>query len=271
MAEMLQPDVREALAGEMTPKFLATLDETGRPNCVPIISIMPYKDDTLVFGEFMMCKSRHNLNVNPNVGITVLTAERDAWSIKGEFLGFETTGPSVEFVDSQPMFRYNSYTSVRAAGLIRIREVSDKHRFGKAALLGSFGCVFAARPFLNASSERDRCMPRPVQEKFGRMAAVRAIAFCDADGFPRAFPVLACVAAGSRRLAFAWNGCDAYRGSLAVGSEVAVAIITMDPIAYQVKGRYIGNRGGVGIIEVSECYSASPPLVGERLDAGKPA
>lgn len=114
-------------------------------------------------------------------------------------------------------------------------------------------------------------MPMPVEEKFRRLSAVRAIAFMGSDGFPRTFPLLACFAADSRRLVFAWNGCETYRTLLDVGSEVAVAIITMDPIAYQVKGRFSGAIGGVGMIELTECYSASPPLVGERLDLHTPA
>ncbi len=267
MTSMLDEEAHEALSGEMTPKFLATLDEAGRPNCVPVISIMPYREDLLIFGEFMMNKTRHNLRENAKVGITVLTAAYETWSIQGEFLGFETTGPGVDFVNSQPMFRYNAYTSVRAAGLIRVREVSTKSRFGKAQLLGGFGSVFTARTLLGLLGKRGRCMPRPVQGKFTRLSAVRAIAFKDADGSPRVFPVLACVASGSKRLVFAWSGCGAYRGAMPAGTEVAVAIITTDPIAYQVKGRYEGTRAGIGIIDITECYSASPPLVGERLDS----
>ena len=266
MTGMLDKEAHEALSGDMTPKFLATLDEAGRPNCVPVISIMPYKENVLIFGEFMMNKTRHNLHENLKVGITVLTAAYETWSIKGEFLGFETTGPGVDFVNGQPMFRYNSYTSVRAAGMIRVHEVSAKHQFGKAQLLGGFSHAFAARSLFGLFGERGRCMPRPVQEKFARLSAVRAIAFKDTDGSPRVFPVLACVASGTKRLVFAWSGCGAYRSAIPVGTEVAVAIITMDPIAYQVKGRYAGTRAGIGIIDITECYSASPPLVGERLD-----
>lgn len=256
-----------ALAGEMTPKFLATLDADGRPNCVPVISIVPYKDDVLVFGEFMMNKSRKNLLSNPCAGIAVLTAGQEFWSMKGEFLGFETSGSAVDFVNSSPMFRYNSYTGVRAAGLIRVREVSEMRRIGKGATALGFARAIAARTLLAMAGSGRPCMPRPVQEKFSRIAAVRAIAYRDGDGFPRVFPVLACFASGSARLVFAWDGIEMYRPALAAGSEVAVSIITTDPIAYQVKGQFTGGRAGVGHIELAECYSASPPLAGERLDS----
>ena len=48
-------------------------------------------------------------------------------------------------------------------------------------------------------------------------------------------------------------------------TEMAIAIITMDPIAYQVKERFTGIRRGLGIIALKEYYSASPPLSGELL------
>jgi hypothetical protein len=254
------------LAGEFTPKFLATLDGDGRPNCVPVISITPYEDDLLVFGEFMLNKSRKNLLTNDKVGIAVLTSMYEAWSIKGVFLGFETTGPRLDFANRLPMFRYNAYTGVRAAGLIRVTDVSEKRQLVKTRILWDFARVMAARTLLTPLRSKSRCMPRPVQAKFGRLSAVRALAFKDADGFPRALPLLACVAAGSRRLAFAANECAPYRRAMAPGTELAVAIITMEPIAYQVKGRYRGSPAGIGVLDITECYSASPPLVGERLD-----
>ena len=103
-------------------------------------------------------------------------------------------------------------------------------------------------------------MPGRVCEKFQRTKAVRALAFRGEDGFPRAFPIMACIAAGSGRLLMR----PPLR--LAHGTEVAVAVITMEPIAYQVKGTYRNGPAGCGLIELTECYSASPPLLGERLD-----
>ena len=57
----LTPSLKEALSGEMTPKFLATRDLAGKPNIVPVTTITPYDDETLVFGEFMLNKTKKNL------------------------------------------------------------------------------------------------------------------------------------------------------------------------------------------------------------------
>jgi hypothetical protein len=262
----LEANLRKALAGEMTPKFLGTLNAEGQPNCVPIISITPYEGDTLIFGEFLMNKTRANLLKNNKVGIAVFTGAFQGWSLKGVFTGFETTGDKVEYINNSPLFRYNAYTSVRAAGTIEVEEASAGVGLGKAAFLKAFAHVSTAAPFLKSSSGDRCCMPDQVAEKFRRVSAVRAVTYRDAGGYPKTFPVMACIAAGPNRLLAGDPLWDAFAPGIPEGTAMAVSVISMDPVAYQVKGRYAGKRAGTRVIDLSECYSASPPLVGERLD-----
>ena len=265
---MLTPELKAALSGETTPKFLATLDAEGRPNCVPVISLTPWDDTTLVFGEFFMNKTRRNLLINAKVGVAVINDKLDGWSLKGTFLGFETTGPRIEWLNQTPLFRYNAYTSARSAGAIRIEQVSALPTISRSRLLCDFARVRLLAPLAKAHGRT--CMPGRVSEKFQRTRAVRALAFRGEDGYPRALPILACIPAGSGRLLMRppmrAPRLDGRRVPLAPDTEVAVAVITMEPIAYQVKGTYRGEMGGCGLIELKECYSASPPLLGERLD-----
>lgn len=261
--------LHKTLSGETTPIFLATLDAEGNPNCVPVLSISPYEDDTLIFGEFMMNKSRRNLLGNDKVGIAVFSDTFEAWSLKGTFLGFETQGGRLDHVNRLPMLRYNAYTGVRAAGLIRVEEVSEISRLGKAGLLLNYLRARAAGVLLKPRRGNGRCMPRQVEEKFRRVSAVRAVAFRDGDGYPRAVPLMGCVPAGPKRLLLADPLFAPYFPDVAEGAEVAVAVLTRDPVAYQAKGKYRGTRAGVGVIDLNSCYSASPPLLGDRLDMGR--
>lgn len=260
---MMTPRLRAALSGDMTPKFLATLDAAGRPNCVPVISITPWDDRTLVFGEFFMNKTRKNLAVNDKVGVAVLNERFEGWSLKGRFLGFETAGPYVDFFNELPLFRYNAYTSVRSAGAIRVEHISEAYAHSKPGLLRDFVHARLVAPLLRRPGQR--AMPRRVCDKFRRMQAVRALAYRDADGYPRALPLMACFSAGPTRLLMKGPMLD--QMAPPSGSEIAVSIITMEPIAYQVKGIYAGRAAGLGRVDIAECYSASPPLLGERLDA----
>lgn len=262
---MLTLELKRALASEMTPKFLATLDAGGRPNCVPVISIAPWDDTTLVFGEFFMNKTRRNLLENSKVGVAALNDRFEGWSLKGTFLGFETTGPYVDWINQTPLFRYNAYTGVRSAGSIRVEEVSDRFSLSKTRLLSDYLRVRSMAPFLKYSGKP--CMPQRVYEKFQRMQAVRAVAFRDQDGYPRTFPLMACVPAGTNRLLIRGPMLDAYRDDIPANVDVALSVITTEPIAYQVKGKLHNHVAGATLINLTECYSASPPLLGERLDA----
>jgi hypothetical protein len=263
---MLTPELKTALSGEMTPKFLATLDAEGRPNCVPVTSISAWDDSTLVFGEFFMNKTRRNLLENSRAGVAVINGKLECWSLKGTFQGFETAGPRVEWINQTPLFRYNAYTTIRSAGSIRVEEVSEPSCISRTRLLADFLHLCPLAPVLRKS--KPACMPRRVHQKFRRIQSVLALAFRDRDGFPRTIPLMACVPAGPGRLLLRGPMLETHLRGMPAQTEVAVSVITMEPIAYQVKGRFQGCIGNTGVIGLEECYSASPPLLGERLDAG---
>jgi len=276
----LGDDLKSAIEGETTPKFLATFDDAGQPNCVPVTTLTPLRDDILVFGEFMMRKTRRNLLGNNRVGISVITKHFESWNLEGVFLGFEEAGEAVDLINNSRLFRYNAYTRIRAAGRIQVTSVSSKLALGSAGLLARYvetrvlaGLLRRGKPSngkapsANAPSFADRLvMPSRVAEKFRRLAAVRAVGYRDTDGAPRVFSTVVCVAAGANRLLLSDALFRLHRNSIPPAARVAVAVITKDPVAYQVKGTYQGCRAGVGIVDLDECYSASPPLVGERLD-----
>jgi len=260
----LTHDIIAAFAGEMTPKFLATLNAERVPNVVPIISLEAVDEKTLIFGEFMMWKTRRNLEVNPCVAAAVITTELKGWVVKGEFVEFQRTGPYFDRIMGRGLFRYNAYTGVRSAGVIRVREVTDAFRLSQFEVL-----VGLLRSRLGAAQAKqhpgDAVMPAPVREKFSRLKALKMLAYCDSDGYPTIFPVLSLLPAGERNLVFAIPS----RSVPPLGAEVAVCVITFDPVAYQIKGKFCGIERGVGgpvgVIAVSEVYSACPPLPGERL------
>lgn len=266
MADTLNTPLRTALDGQLTPKFLATLNTNGEPNCVPVITIHPYHDGTLVFGEFLMQKTRANLGVCDTVSVAVLDDTFTGWSIKGRFRGFETRGERLDFVNTLPLLRYNAYTGARAAGTIEIIEVSSAISMSRHSVLSSYLRARAVAAFSSRNARRP-CMPLQVAEKFRRMGAVRAAACRDRDGFPRAFPLLACVPAGNNRLVLCDPFTNAGLNGVAPGARMAVAVITREPIAYQVKGAYAGTRAGAALIKLDACYGASPPLPGQRLDS----
>ena len=117
-------------------------------------------------------------------------------------------------------------------------------------------------------------MPSPVREKFDRLRAAKAVTYLDAGGHPDCLPAMPLVPAGPARLV--WGGHALEDATdLTPGSATAVAVITHEPIAYQVKGDFAGWRRSLGrrlgVIDVREAFSASPPLPGKRLPPARSA
>lgn len=119
MAKMPQV-VLEKFADMEAAKFMATVDEDGTPNVVPILSIMPFGEETLMFVDMMMNKTRKNLLANGKVAVSVLTKDGISYQVKGTFQEFQTSGPLFDMFASHPLLRYNAYSGPRAVGLIHV-------------------------------------------------------------------------------------------------------------------------------------------------------
>jgi hypothetical protein len=259
---VLSPAIVEAMA-PVGPKFLATLDAEGVPNIVPITSLQAVDESTIIFGELMIWKTRRNLEVNPRVCIAVMTPTGRGWIIQGDFQEFQRTGPYVDLINSAEFYRYNAYTGIRSAGVIRAQRVVREFALSRGAIL-----LAAARARWAARWRRPMgegaAMPMPVREKFARLQAAKFVAWLGSDGYPDVAPVLSLTPAGERALVFAGRVEGLERGA-----PVAAAVLTAEPLAYQVKGRFLQVErslgGPLGAIQVLEVYSASPPLPGERL------
>ena len=259
---VLSPAIIEAMA-PVGPKFLATLDAEGVPNVVPITSLQAVDERTIIFGELMIWKTRRNLEVNPRVCLAVMTPAVRGWIIEGDFQEFQRTGSYVDLINSADFYRYNAYTGIRNAGVIRARRVVREFALSRGAILvAAIRARWAARG--RRSQGEGAVMPAPVREKFARVQAAKFLAYLGTDGYPDIAPALSLTPAGEQALAFA-GSVD----GLQQGAQVAAAVLTAEPLAYQVKGRFLAEKrslgGPVGIIQVLEVYSASPPLPGERI------
>lgn len=274
----LNPAVMRALAGMRTPKFLATRDAGGIPNVVPVLSLEAADEQTIIFAEMMIWKTRRNLQADRRLAIMVLAPDLRGWTVRGRFVGFQTTGPHLDRIMANENMRYNAYGGIRSAGVIQVAEVTRTFKLSQArVLLDAARSRWLARrlardgPPPEAASLPDRqAMPVQVRDKFGRVQAAKALAILDAGGHPDCLPALSLVPAGPARLVFGGATAEDL-AALAPGSPIAAAVLSMEPVAYQVKGEFAGSRASLGrrlgVIDVREAYSASPPLPGQRLPA----
>jgi hypothetical protein len=258
------PGLLEALRGEMTPKFLASRNPAGVPNVVPVVTICPAEDqpDTLIFGNFLLRKTIDNLKRDTRVGVLVITQDLRGWVLRGDFLEFQRTGPYVDRQMSGPLLRYNAYTGIRNAGVIRVRELRGSFAIPRLQVARDFLLAKLATLGGSGRGETGTVIPAPVRREYARMVAVKVLAWVGEDGYPTVVPALSLQPAGEGRL-LCRKG-DGRLGGPPVGATVASNILTFEAISYQAKGIW-SEKGATGSIQVQEVYAGGPPLPGGRI------
>lgn len=252
----------DALKGEMTPKFLATRNPEGVPNVVPLISILPAADkpDTLFFGNFLLRKSIQNLEQDKRVGILVVTQQLHGWMLQGDFEEFQRTGAYVDQQMSSSLLRYNAYTGIRNAGVIRVRSLRGTFRIPKLLVLRDYLLAQLAR-IVGTGPGDGTSIPLPVSQEFKKMAAVKVLSWIGEEGYPVVVPALSLQPAGAHSL-ICWKGLRLPEPPQ--GALVAANVLTAEAVSYQVKGRWAGGRR-TGTIQTHEFYAGGPPIPGGQL------
>ncbi len=257
------PGLLDALRGEMTPKFLATRSPEGIPNVVPCVSITPASDqpDVLFFGNFLLRKSINNLQNNPRLAVLVVTPELKGWTLKGDFIEFQRTGPYVDQQMSGNLLRYNAYTGIRNAGVLRVTAVTAAFSISKleVALDYLLAKLQSLRVTKSPEGIQSIKMPLPVRQEFARMVAVKVLAWIGEDGYPCVAPSLSLQPAGEHAL-IALVGTN----KPVAGAPVAANILTFEAISYQAKGKW-QPLGVAGALHVQEVYAGGPPYPGGRV------
>jgi len=278
----MQSGLIKALAGEMTPKFLATRSADGIPNVVPVTSLMPAGDveDRLIFGNFLLRKSVGNLDADPRVSILVITTDLEGWMLQGDFVGWQRAGDYVDRINSTDLLRYNAYTGIRNAGIIQVREILRHFRLSKLRVLADYVLArVAARPVPPSSPPEARgsslppgevtTMPLPVREGFSSMMAVRVLAFLDSEGIPLVAPLLSLQPAGESALVCSEGLAADLLEPLPAGTPVAASLLTFDVVSFQAKGWWLGSRrvlgASVGAMAVTSVYAGGPPIPGGQV------
>ncbi|MCK4279224.1 MAG: hypothetical protein KAW94_01475 [Candidatus Thorarchaeota archaeon] len=268
MTEILSEELIETLKPLENPKFMATKDNSGEPNIAFVLSWTVYPDSKkLVYGEFITNKTRKNLEAGNNeLGLLVMTTGLDSWMIRADFESYHKNDEIYEFMVMTPLFRYNQYTSARSVGVAHPLWSSPNYKISKPSVLLSYvKAKLAARKIPTVKTDEGN-MPRNVMERFSWMAAVKAIAFVEDDGYLSLFPSFGIVPASSNRLVV-HRSEEKRRGlELKDGQRVAVSLVTLEPAAFQVKGTFRVISDSVGVIDLDRVYACSAPRPGVRVD-----
>jgi hypothetical protein len=112
-------------------------------------------------------------------------------------------------------------------------------------------------------------VPIQVRQKFARLQAAKFLAYLDGDGYPDIVPALSLIPADEQTFVFSSDLAAPALAALSPGAKVAASVLTFEPVAYQIKGEFLGAERSLGrlagVVAVQEVYSASPPLLGQRI------
>ncbi len=261
-------DMVSLFSEDMAAKYLATLDEQENPNVAVIVTLQPRagRTDRLIFGEFLMWKSREYLQRDPRVAACVVSMKLKTAALVGDFQGFEKTGANMEQVNSSAFMRYNAYMGVRMAGVVDVKEVFPVRNIGYGGVARDLlGVTLGKLPLRDGRAAGAVEIPPIVLEKFKHPAAVKAIAVRATDGYPRIYPIMAMAPVGEGLLAFKVTPYNRELSTFETPCKAACAVLTMDAISYKVKGTLAHAGKHMGLMVVEEVYNASPPRAGDRI------
>jgi predicted pyridoxine 5'-phosphate oxidase superfamily flavin-nucleotide-binding protein len=259
--------VKSVYDQEEVAKFLATTSTDGKPNIALIVSQIPVEPHRLVFGEFMMVKTKRNLDENPRVASLAVTPKLEMAGFKAEIVRWVTSGPYVDRINNIDFFRYNAYTGIHNAAVMDVRDILPlPRRVSYGAYVRDFAMVRAAG---KCRGDEGVETPGPVKKKLNGIMVVKVLAFQDSDGYPGIVPVFAARTGGRGMVRFKVAAYNKSIERINTPSPVAINVLTMDLLTYQIKGELLGFEKGrgvkTGVVRVDEVYSSIPPLVGERI------
>lgn len=251
----------------MIAKFMATIGPDKRPNVSFVASIDTWKpeSDFLIFGEFLMVKTQENLKHNKKVGLLAVNLGLSFAQAVGDFNGdWVNKGPYFDKISYNDMFRYNAYTKIRKAGTIAVKRCYPRTQIGKLGIVKDLVSVKTRmRRFKESTGVQ---IPLTVKLKYDQMQAIKAIAYVpDGEVYPFVSPAMSVYPIDRKSLAFCISSYNTDLARLVNGQHVAVMVLTMDPIVYQVKGTVDSFNGKFGRITLTEAFSSSPPLAGKKI------
>lgn len=255
---------------EEVAKFLATVSATGVPNVALIVSQLPAVGGELIFGEFMMVKTQANLAENPRVASMVVTPKLEIAGCKAVLREWTTSGPHVDRINSIGFFRYNAYAGIHNVAVAEIREMTPFVPKVSFAAVGAEYADMRTRGRLSRGAPVSGVkVPLAIRDKFNGIMSIKVISFVDGDGFPGMAPLFSTMFRTPGELRFKLSSYNSHLRTLSPPCPVALNVLTMDLMTYQVKGELVRFEKTAGfengIVRVDEAYSSIPPFCGERV------
>lgn len=121
----LPEEVIEAIEDDQSIKMIATSDENGIANLVPVGSFMVIDPETLAYACFFSGKTKKNLETTRNTTVAVYLPPYEGYQVKGKFVKWEKSGEIYEKVTGAAMEQLKNIglsLKPQAVGIVKVTE-----------------------------------------------------------------------------------------------------------------------------------------------------
>ena len=121
----LPEEVIEAIEDDQSIKMIATSDENGIANLVPVGSFMVIDPETLAYACFFSGKTKKNLETTRNTTVAVYLPPYEGYQVKGKFVKWEKSGEIYEKVAGAAMEQLKNIglsLKPQAVGIVKVTE-----------------------------------------------------------------------------------------------------------------------------------------------------
>ena len=216
----------EALQGETSARFLATLDAEDRPHFVPALSAQRNEEGLIRFAAMLPRDTLANLQNNSCCALLIVDQSFRWWTLRTTFTGF---------VEGEPGAK------IKRWGWLRPEGVLAAGKYKRLRLASEYG--WTNRLGIPKGDDYAATLPQEISRQINTLKAVKGIAFADEEGDVTALPCLSLVPAGAGALVCGTKTVPALQ-TIDEGADVAVCVLTFAPNAFHLCGEWEGLGGG---------------------------
>jgi hypothetical protein len=249
-------------------KMLGTIDDKGWPHITFIANNRACSKSQVVFGEFMYGKSKQYIQDRPKHAYMFmgLSLPFTLLQIKANFSHIANKGKDIDQFNVSNDMRYSTTMNVFRVFYSDIKEVSPMKKISLLKVLGAGISNGITKKVLKTGSKEDK-FNRFGKLIFNSVMNPKFLAYIDPeDSYPVILPCFQAFPPDNTQLAFRMNQFEDQLNQIPVGSKIAIYGLTMEFIAQEARGTYLGAekyRGYMmGRMDIEEIYNSGPPMPG---------
>lgn len=261
MKNKMTPEDIKAFDTPYKIALVASTDERGDPHISLLSTLMARGESEMMFGRFIVGKSKEYLAQRPEAGFLIMTLDKDFWTGQMRYTKTLSSGEEYEKYNSHPLFRYNTYFGVDGVFLCDLLNISEKRRLDMPSVILNAMRVLAAKPF-RRRKDAPKLLTPWADELMKKLDTLAFIAWMDEKGVPAIAPCIQLQSADAGTLVLTDSPYRELLSQIGADARVAVFGANLKFESVLMKGRFTGWHGGLGSVEIDRVYNSMPPKHG---------